>query len=177
MDPGDVVEMLNELFSVCIPIIFKYNGTVDKYIGDSILAVFGSPESDDRQWEHAVRAAFDMQQAIRAQGDKRQSRSAPVCQVGIGIHTGAVLHGFIGAAERMEYTVIGDTVNRAVRYCDGAHRGEIVISPAVYQQVADLVDVAARTITTKHPESEPDMEAYVIRAFKFKQTSPLPSME
>ncbi|MBI1882231.1 MAG: FHA domain-containing protein [Chloroflexi bacterium] len=173
MDPDEVVEMLNELFSVCIPIIFKYNGTVDKYIGDSILAVFGSPESDDRQWEHAVRAAFDMQQAIRAQGDKRQSHNLPVCQVGIGIHTGAVLHGFIGAAERMEYTVIGDTVNRAVRYCDGAGRGEVVVSPAVYQQVADLVEVESRTFSTKHPESEPDMEAYVIRALKFKQTSPL----
>lgn len=177
MDPGDVVEMLNELFSVCIPIIFKYNGTVDKYIGDSILAVFGSPESDDKQWEHAVRAAFDMQQAIRAQGNKRQSHSAPIYQIGIGIHTGAVLHGFFGAAERMEYTVIGDTVNRAVRYCDGAHRGEIVISPAVYQQVADLVDVVSRTITTKHPESEPDMDAYVVRALKFKHTSPLPPLE
>jgi adenylate cyclase len=175
MDPGEVVELLNDLFSVCIPIIFKYNGTVDKYIGDSILAVFGSPESDDRQWEHAVRAALDMQQAIQAQSNKRQNRKLPVCEVGIGIHTGAVLHGFIGAAERMEYTVIGDTVNRAVRYCDGAGQGEIVISPAVYQQVADLVEVGSRTISTKHPESEPDMEAYVIQALKFKQTSPLPA--
>jgi adenylate cyclase len=177
VDPGDVVEWLNELFSICIPIIFKYNGTVDKYVGDSILAIFGSPEPDDRQWEHAVRASLDMQQAILAQSDKWQSRNLPVFQVGIGIHTGPVLHGFIGVAERMEYTVIGDTVNRAVRYCDGAGRGEVVISPAVYERVSNLVEVAPRTISTKHPEAEPDMAAYVIETLKFKPTSPLPKLK
>ncbi len=177
MEPGDVVELLNELFSVCIPIIFKYNGTVDKYVGDSILAVFGSPEPDERQWEHALRAALDMQQAIGAQKEKWQSRNLPVCQVGIGIHTGAILHGFIGVAERMEYTVIGDTVNRAVRYCDGAGREEVVISPAVYERVADLVEAEPKTIRTKHPESEPDMAAYVVKAMRFKPTAPLPALE
>lgn len=176
MEPGDVVELLNELFRVCIPIIFKYNGAVDKYIGDSILAVFGSPEPDERQWENAVRAALEMQQAVRASQSKRQNRSTPVCQVGIGVHTGAVLHGFIGVAERMEYTIIGDAVNRAVRYCDGAERGEVVISPAVYEHVADLVEAAPRTIRTKHPESEPDMAAYVVQALKFKSTEPLPAL-
>ncbi|NJN94032.1 MAG: FHA domain-containing protein [Anaerolineales bacterium] len=177
MDPGDVVELLNELFSVCIPIIFKYNGAVDKYVGDAILAVFGSPEPDHRQWEHAVQAALEMQQAINTQQSAWQSRSLPVCQVGIGIHTGAVLHGFIGVAERMEYTVIGETVNRAVRYCDGAERGEVIISPEVYQRVADLVEAVPRTIRTKHPETEPDMPAYVVQALKFKSTAPLPAVE
>jgi adenylate cyclase len=177
MEPDHVVELLNELFSVCIPIIFRYNGTVDKYVGDSILAIFGSPEPDERQWEHAVHAALDMQQAIRAQQERWQSRNLPVCQVGIGIHTGAVLHGFIGVAERMEYTVIGDTVNRAVRYCDGSGRGEIVISPAVYEHVTGLVEIAPRTIRTKHPESEPDMEAYLVRGLKFKPTASLPPLE
>jgi adenylate cyclase len=177
MEPGDVVEVLNELFGVCIPIIFKYNGAVDKFVGDSILAVFGSPEPDERQWENAVRTALEMQQAIQAQQNRRQSRNLPVCQVGIGIHTGAVLHGFIGVAERMEYTVIGDTVNRAVRYCDGADRGEVVISPEVYTYVSDLVKVAPKTIRTKHPETEPDMEAYLVKEWKDKATSPLPRVE
>jgi adenylate cyclase len=169
--------LLNELFSVCIPIIFKYNGTVDKYVGDSILAVFGSPEPDPRQWEHAVQAALDMQQAIQVQQEYWQSRNLPVFQVGIGIHTGAVLHGFIGVAERMEYTVIGEAVNRTVRYCDGAERGEVVISPAVYERVTDLVEVTPCTVRTKHPESEPDMAAYVIKALKVKPTAPLPATE
>lgn len=177
MEPDEVVTMLNDLFGVCIPVIFKYNGTVDKYIGDSILAVFGSPEPDERQWENAVLAALEMQQAIRLQQEQRQSDNLPVCQVGIGIHTGAVLHGFIGAAEQMEYTVIGDTVNRAVRYCDGAERGEIIISPAVYRHIADLVEVESKTIHPKHPETEPDMEAHVVKAWKSKDTSPLPAVD
>jgi adenylate cyclase len=175
MEPGEVVEMLNELFGVCIPLIFKYNGTVDKFVGDSILAVFGSPEPDEQQWANAVRAALEIQQAIRAQGSNRQSRHLPACQVGIGIHTGAVLHGFIGVTERMEYTVIGDTVNRAARYCDGAGRGEVIISPEVYTYVANLVEVAPKTIRTKHPESEPDMEAYLVKAWKAKETDHLPA--
>ena len=88
MDPHDVVQMLNELFGVCIPIIFKYNGTVDKFVGDAILAVFGSPEPDDYQWANAVKAAMEMQKAIERLGEERRERGLAVCQVGIGIHTG-----------------------------------------------------------------------------------------
>lgn len=163
MEPNDVVEMLNELFSACIPIIFKYNGTVDKYVGDAILAVFGSPDPDEHQWESAVVAAMEMQQAIQKLAAKRLSRGLPAFQVGIGIHTGAVLHGFIGSQERIEYTVIGDTVNRTTRYCHGAGEGEVVISSAVYEHLQDLVQVTPKTIQSKHPGTEPDLEAYVVK--------------
>ena len=163
MEPNDVVEMLNEMFSACIPIIFKYNGTVDKYVGDAILAVFGSPDPDEHQWESAVHAAMEMQQAIRKLAAKRLSRGMPAFQVGIGIHTGAVLHGFIGSQERIEYTVIGDTVNRTTRYCHGAGEGEVVISSAVYEQLKNLVQVRPKTIQSKHPGTEPDLEAYVVK--------------
>lgn len=165
MEPSDVVDMLNELFSICIPIIFKYNGTVDKYVGDAILAVFGSPDRDDQQWEGAVRAALEMQQAIHKLAVKRQSRNLPAFQVGFGIHTGAVIHGFIGSRERMEYTVIGDTVNRATRYCRGAGGDEVVISPAVYERLKSLIEVTPKTIKSKHPETEADLEAYVVRGW------------
>jgi adenylate cyclase len=167
MDPKDVMDMLNQLFGACIPIIFKYNGTVDKYIGDGLLAVFGSPDPDphSRQWENAVMAALDMQHAIYRLGKKWQSQGLPVYQIGIGVHTGAVLQGFIGSKEQMEYTVIGDTVNRASRYCDGADRGEVVISPAVYKYVSGLVDVVPKTIKSKRPGTEPDLEAYVVKGF------------
>ncbi|MCB0170467.1 MAG: FHA domain-containing protein [Anaerolineae bacterium] len=167
MDPSDVMKMLNQLFGVCIPIIFQYNGTVDKYIGDAILAVFGSPDPDPdgKQWENAVRAALEMQHAVRRLSLEWQRGGHPIYQIGIGIHTGAVLQGFIGSEEQMEYTVIGNTVNRAARYCDGADRGEIVISPAVYHHVTGLVEATKKTIKSKHPETEPDLEAYLIKGF------------
>ncbi len=174
MEPDEVVQMLNELFGVCIPIIFQHSGTVDKFVGDSILAVFGSPEPDEQQWVNAVRAALDMQRAILAQRGNWQERHLPLYQVGIGIHTGAVLHGFIGATERMEYTVIGDTVNRATRYCDGAGPDEIIISPEVYERISELVEVIPKTVQTKHPEVEPDLPAYVVKAWIGKETASLP---
>jgi adenylate cyclase len=167
MDPTDVMEMLNKLFGVCTPIIFKYKGTVDKYIGDGILAVFGSPNPDPSglQWENAMRAALEMQQAVRRLNRHWQSLGRPTFEIGIGIHTGAVLQGFIGAEERMQYTVIGDTVNRASRYCDGAGEGQVVISPDVYEHVSHLVEVSSKTVKTKHPKTESDLEAYIVEGF------------
>jgi adenylate cyclase len=174
LEPREVMEMLNQLFGVCIPIIFKYYGTVDKYIGDGILAVFGSPNPDPKgdQWANAVRAALEMQQAVRKVGKEWKTMGRPVYEIGIGIHTGPVLQGFIGSAEQMEYTVIGDTVNRASRYCYGAGRGEIIISSAVYQHVAGLVDVVRKTIKSKHPDTEPDLEAYLVKGFSTQIFSP-----
>jgi adenylate cyclase len=167
MDPGEVMEMLNQLFGVCIPIIFKYNGTVDKYIGDAILAVFGTPdpEARDKQWIDAVRAAVEMQRAVRRLGRQWETQGRPVFEIGIGIHTGAVLQGFIGSNEQMEYTVIGDTVNRTSRYCNGAGRGEIVISPEVYRRVQGIVEAQPKTILAKYPGIEDAMEAYLVSGF------------
>nr|MBC8361227.1 FHA domain-containing protein [Candidatus Desulfatibia profunda] len=166
MEPDEVVRMLNEMFDAFVPIIFEHDGVVDKYIGDSVLAVFGSPEKDDRQCEKAVRAALEMQHAVHKLQEGRQVRRRPVFDVGISIHTGEVIHGFIGSAERMEYTVIGDTVNRASRYCDGAGAGEVVISKTVYERIYHLVNVQPKVIRTKHPEVEPDLEAFVVKGLK-----------
>jgi adenylate cyclase len=167
MEPKDIMDMLNQLYGVCIPIIFRYNGTVDKYIGDGLLAVFGSPNPDPKgqQWENAVRAALDMQHAIYRLGKKWRSMNLPVYQIGIGVHTGAVLQGFIGSREQMEFTVIGNTVNQASRYCDGADKGEVVISPEVYTHVTGMVDVMPKTVKSRHPDTEPDLEAYVVKGF------------
>lgn len=166
MAPDDVVRMLNEMFDAFVPIIFEHDGVVDKYVGDSVLAVFGSPEPDNQQCEKAIRAAMEMQQAVRMLDEGRRVRRLPEFKVGISIHTGAVIHGFIGSAERTEYTVIGDTVNLASRYCDGADPGEIIISKDVYERVYRLVDVHPKTIKTKHSDTEPDLEGYVVHGIK-----------
>ena len=166
LDPDDVVQLLNAMYALFTPIIFKYEGTVDKFVGDSLLAVFGSPEPDDHQCENAVRAALDMQQAMQKLGDVWRIRGMPIWETGIGIHTGEVVHGFIGSPERMEYTVIGDAVNRAARFCDGAGPGEILISKAVYEHVYRLVQVTHKTVETKHPEVEPTLEAFAVRGLR-----------
>jgi class 3 adenylate cyclase len=162
MPPHEVVRMLNEMFDAFVPIIFEFGGVVDKYVGDSVLAVFGSPEPDDRQWEKALRAAMEMQQAVRMLGEGRRVRRLPIFDVGISLNSGEAIHGFIGSGQRIEYTVIGDTVNRASRLCDGAAPGEVIISQSVYERVYRIADVRPKTVRTKHSDTEPDLQAYVV---------------
>jgi adenylate cyclase len=166
MEPNEIVRSINEMFDAFVPIITEMDGVVDKYVGDSVLAIFGSPEQDPRQWEKAVKAAIKMQEAMRMLGEGRKVRRLPVFRVGIGIHTGEVIHGFIGSSERIEFTVIGDTVNRAARFCDGAGPDEIIISKKVYERVYHLVSVHPKTIVTKHPDREPEMDAYLVEGLK-----------
>ena len=150
MQPIDVMEMLNDYFSRLTPIIFAHNGMVDKYIGDAILAVFGIPKKDPEQHLNALRAALAMQEEMVKSNRARAAKGRAICQIGIGIHAGEVLHGIIGPSEQIQTTVIGDTVNRATRYGDAAKPSEILLSPQVYQWVWKEVEVTATTIETKH---------------------------
>lgn len=163
MEPDEIVEMLNEYFAVLVPILFSHQGTIDKFVGDAILAVFGSPEPDPKQYEHAVRAALEMQGAVAKVNEKRRARGAACAEPGIGIHCGEVVHGFVGTADRMEFTVIGDAVNKSNRYCAGALGGEVVISPEVHERVWRILEVEPTTIETKH---EGNFLAYRIRSIK-----------
>lgn len=163
MEPDDVTEMLGDYFGRLVPLIFEHHGTVDKFVGDAIVAVFGSPQKDDQQQLHAIQAALEMQAAMQEVNADRNTRGKHTGELGIGIHCGEVVHGFIGSDERMEFTVIGDAVNRASRYCDGARGGEVLISPEVYQWVFRNVEVEQATIPTKH---EGDLAAYRIESIK-----------
>ena len=170
MDAADVVDMLNDYFSALVSAIFHHEGTVDKFVGDAILAVFGSPEPDPKQQVNAVQAALAMQQAIEEINELRRAKNQVVCEIGIGIHCGEVLHGFIGSEDRMEFTVIGDAVNRATRFCDGAGPGQVLISPEMYQRVFKLVSASRTSIKTKH---EGDMPAYRVEGVKLTSISTL----
>jgi len=150
MSTEQVVEMLNEYFSAQTEAIFRYGGTVDKFIGDAVLAVFGSPEPDEQQNLHAVQAAIEMQAAVRHVNEARKQRGEMVCECGIGLHQGEVLHGFVGAEKRLEFTVIGDAVNKTSRISDGAGPGQILLSPALYDGVKDFFDFERSEIETKH---------------------------
>jgi adenylate cyclase len=160
MEPDEVVDLLNQYWKVVVPVIFAYNGTVDKFMGDAVLAVFGSPEPDVNQQSNAVRAALEMQTALSRVNALRREAKLPASDFGIGIHCGQAVHGFVGTTDRMEFTVIGDTVNRTQRYCAAAAGSEILVSPEVFKLVRDLVEAEPTKIQTKH---EGELAAYRIR--------------
>lgn len=143
-------DLLNSLFPPLIDAIFAHGGTIERFVGDAIFAVFGSPEPDDNQHEHAVRAAQQMQATVTSVNEAADGRDDERCAMGIGIDSGEAIHGFIGNAERMEFTVLGDVANRTSRYCAGAGAGEILISPEVHQWVWNLVTAEQTSIDTKH---------------------------
>lgn len=163
MDPDDVVELLNDYFSVLVPVIFAHEGTVDKYMGDAILAIFGSPVPDPKHHEHSVLAAIEMQTAVAKLNELRRFRGSPCCGIGIGMHCGEVVHGLVGTQNRMEFTVIGDVVNRAARYCAGAEGGEILVSPDMHERLWRIAETEQSTIHTKH---EGDFVAYRVKRLK-----------
>jgi adenylate cyclase len=163
MDTDDVMDLLNDYFSALVDAIFKHDGTVDKITGDAILAVFGSPEPDPLRHEKGVRAALAMQSAMAEVTERRKRRGQVVCTIGVGVHCGEVLHGFIGSNDRMELTVIGEAANWTSRYCAGAGGGEILISPALHQRVWRFIDTELITIDTKH---EGNLSAYRLKGIK-----------
>lgn len=150
MEPDDVVCMLNDYFGALVEAIFKHEGTVDKFIGDAILAVFGSPDHDPKHHEQALHAAVAMQAGMKKVNEARTGRGLPACEIGIGIHSGEVLHGFVGTQDRLEFTVVGDAVNRASRYCSAAGAGEILLSQEFHRHVWREIDVEPRELPTKH---------------------------
>jgi adenylate cyclase len=150
LDSGVVVDMLNDYFQVLGAEIFKNDGTIDKFIGDAILAVFGSPEPDADHAFHAVTAAIGMQLRMNEVNQRRKANGLPTCDLGIGVYTGEVLHGFIGAEDCLEYTVIGDTVNKASRYCDVAAGGDIVVGTLTNELLATRIATLPVQIKTKH---------------------------
>jgi len=112
--PEQVVNLLNRYFSRQVAIVFKHGGTVDKFIGDAIMAFWGAPLPDERQAEHAVLAALEMAQ-VAVEFAREVATEGVEFDVGIGIHSGQAVVGFIGSENKTDYTAIGDTVNLASR--------------------------------------------------------------
>ncbi|NOY25754.1 MAG: adenylate/guanylate cyclase domain-containing protein, partial [Oligoflexia bacterium] len=134
--PQEVVTLLNRYFSQLVDVVFRYQGTLDKFLGDGLMAVWGAPLDRDRTSLRAVLAALEMVAVVDALN--AQADSGPRLQVGAGIATGEVVAGNIGSHERMEYTVIGEPVNLAARL-ETLNRelgSTIVISDQTHQEVA-----------------------------------------
>ena len=138
MTPNEVVETLNDYFNQMIEIIFKYNGILDKIIGDELMVIYGVPKSNIQDSENAVLTAIEMQEKLIAFNQDRCINLKKPIKVGIGVNTGSVISGNIGSTDQMDFTVIGDSVNLASRLCSSAEAGQIIISDAVWNKIKHL---------------------------------------
>jgi len=153
MQPREINMFLNQYFSRMTDIIFEYDGTLDKYIGDSLMAVFGAPIEKEDDAERAISAAIKMRRELSSMTDKKGEMEK--INIRIGINTGQVVAGNIGSPKRMEYTVIGNPVNVASRLVSIAQPNQIIIGEETYLQVKGkfkIIKVGSKKIKGKSEE-------------------------
>lgn len=138
LSPLETVNLLNEYFSNMVSIIFKYQGTLDKFLGDGIMAIFGAPISIENHAIAAIKTAIEMQEAVRSLNLRKSDEERITFEIGIGIDTGDVIAGNIGSNERMEYTVIGRNANISSRLCAIAEAGQIVVTESTLEQIQNV---------------------------------------
>jgi PAS domain S-box-containing protein len=146
--PEEVVTALNQYFDRMVRVVFAHHGTLDKYLGDGLMALFGTPLEQPDHPRHAVQAALEMQAAVADLNAARRDADLAPLHIGIGINSGEAIVGNIGTEERMEYTVIGDMVNVAQRLQTEAAGGDIVISDNVLAHIRGHFTVR-QTIETR----------------------------
>ena len=162
LSPEQVVKVLNEFYTLMIETVFKHDGTLDKFLGDAVMAVFGAPIRHPDHAARAVMTALDMRQAIADLGVRRRAARQGAFEVGIGVSLGEVVAGTVGTEERMEYTVIGDSVNIAAWLQDRAKPGSILLTRRTYEAVKDLVN-AKSLGTMKVKGKKEGVEVYEVR--------------
>ncbi len=136
-----IVDMLNEYFERMVEVIFNYEGTLDKFVGDEIMALFGAPVSHPDDAYRAVKTAIEMKAVLAQFNIERREAGQAEINIGIGINTGECVAGYLGSSRALEYTVIGDTVNTGSRLCSVAKAGEIIISEHTFAKVRDHFEV------------------------------------
>ncbi|HVB30812.1 MAG TPA: adenylate/guanylate cyclase domain-containing protein [Gemmatimonadaceae bacterium] len=136
MNPDDMARLLSEYFTEMVDCVFRHDGTLDKFIGDAVMAQWGAPIGDPRDADKAMGAAVDMIRELDKLNAKWRDEGRPELQIGIGLNFGDAFAGNIGSEKRLEFTVIGDTVNTASRLCSVAGPGEILISGSMKQALS-----------------------------------------
>ena len=142
--PEKIVQLLNRYFSAMTDIIFAHGGTLDKYLGDGLMALFGAPTVTPKDAANAMAAAVAMQRRMLSINDELHAEGYPEIGIGIGLHTGEVIVGYIGSERRSEYTAIGDTVNTASRLESNAKAGEILVSEVTANAARSRYQLAPR---------------------------------
>ncbi len=137
LPPETVAALLSDYFAAMVELVFEHGGTLDKFIGDALLAVWGAPLAAPDDADRALAAAQSMQVQSALLNAKWTDQGRPPLGIGVGLHHGEAFTGTIGSPRRLDYTVIGDVVNVAARLCDAANAGEIVLSEAVGRRLSD----------------------------------------
>lgn len=173
MRPAQVVALLNAYFSEMVEAVFEHNGVLDKFIGDAIMAVFGSFEDTPDHPHRAVRAALRMQALLAKINGERAMQAQPPLSIGIGIHTDEVIVGNIGSHRRLEYTVIGDGVNISSRVesLNKEFSTTILITEATYNEVKDEFECRLMPEKQLRGKSQP-MRFYEVVSLKPPASGP-----
>jgi adenylate cyclase len=140
---AEVLQMLNEHYELIVDIVFQHEGTVDKFIGDAMMVIWGAPVAHEDDAARACSAAIDIQRGLESFNASLRERGQKEIRIGIGINTGSLVAGYIGSTQTMSYSVIGDTVNTASRICSAAKAGQIIISENTRKEVHPLFDMDA----------------------------------
>ncbi len=143
MVPDDIATLLTEYLTEMVEIVFQHGGTLDKFMGDAIMALWGAPLEQDDDADRAMSATLDMQSVLEERNAKWAEQGRAPVKIGIGINFGEVFAGNIGSDRRLEYTVIGDAVNTASRLCSKAGPTEILMSEPFYKALKSPPDVDA----------------------------------
>lgn len=155
MAPDETARFLTEYFSEMVDVVFRHGGTLDKFIGDAVMAQWGAPISADDDADRAVEAALDMMQAVDHLNARWRNEGRPEIQVGIGLSYGEAFAGYLGSERRLEYTIIGDTVNTASRLCAWADGGEILVSESMRSAFTRPHTLGDREPLTLRGKAEP----------------------
>ena len=153
--PEKVVGLLNKFFSAMTDIIFENGGTLDKYIGDGLMALFGAPTASEEDALNSVKAAVTMQKKLAEINPEFRAEGLPEISMGIGLHTGVATIGYIGSDRRSEYTAIGDTVNIASRLQSNASGGEILMSDITAEACGNRIPFTEREPLTVKNRTQP----------------------
>ncbi len=160
MEPDQVASLLSEYFTGMVECVFRHGGTLDKFVGDAVMAQWGAPIAADDDPDRAVRAAVEMLRELDQLNAGWRARGRPELGVGIGLAYGDVFAGNIGSDRRLEYTIIGDTVNVASRLCDEARAGEILLTDALRDALRDPPPL------DPYPELELRGKSHAVQVFR-----------
>jgi adenylate cyclase len=163
MRPDDMASLLTEYFTQMVDCVFRHDGTLDKFIGDAVMAQWGAPIGGPDDADKAMAAALEMIHELEKLNTTWRAAGRPELQIGVGLNFGEAFAGNIGSERRLEFTVIGDTVNTAKRLCDQAGKGEILLSNDFRKALHSAPPVAKCPPMTLKNKSQPVMVYRVVR--------------